>query len=81
MRRLLQGPSSVFREERTAIIRAAWTHLGLADTQQIGRVAIYPKNPDIVFVAALGHLFTPNEERGLFRTKAGGKTWKKVLYV
>ena len=58
-----------------------WTHLGLADTHQIGRVAVHPKNPDIVFVAALGHLFTPNEERGLFRTKDGGKTWKRVLYV
>lgn len=60
---------------------ATWTHLGLADTHHIGRVAIHPINPDIVFVAALGHLFTPNEERGLFRTKDGGKTWKKVLYV
>jgi len=54
---------------------ATWTYLGLADTQQIGRVAIHPKNPDIVFVAAPGHLFTPNEERGLFRTKDGGKTF------
>ena len=60
---------------------ATWTHLGLADTHHIGRVAIHPKNPDIVFVAALGHLFTANEERGLFRSKDGGKTWKKVLYV
>ena len=60
---------------------ATWTHLGLADTHQIGRVAIHPKNPDIVFVAALGHLFTPNEERGVFKTKDGGKTWRKVLYV
>ncbi len=60
---------------------ATWTHLGLADTHHIGRVAIHPKNPDIVFVAALGHLFTPNEERGVFRTKDGGKTWTKVLYI
>jgi photosystem II stability/assembly factor-like uncharacterized protein len=60
---------------------ATWTHMGLTDTHHIGRVAIHPKNPDIVFVAALGHLFTPNEERGVFRTKDGGRTWKKVLYV
>lgn len=58
-----------------------WSHLGLADTHQIGRVAIHPKNPDVVFVAALGHLFTPNADRGIFRTKDGGKTWQKVLCV
>jgi len=58
-----------------------WQLMGLADTHHVGRVAIHPQNPDIVFVAALGHLWGPNEERGLFRTKDGGKTWEKVLYL
>ncbi len=58
-----------------------WTHMGLRDTQHISRLLIHPKNPNIVYVAAMGHLFTPNEERGLFRTDDGGKTWKKILYV
>lgn len=57
-----------------------WTHIGLTDTQHIGSVVIDPKNPDIVYVAALGHAFGPNEERGVFRTQDGGKTWKKILY-
>jgi len=58
-----------------------WQFMGLPDTHHIGRVVIHPQNPDIVFVAALGHLWGPNEERGLFRTKDGGKTWEKVLYL
>ncbi|MBN1224958.1 MAG: hypothetical protein JXB23_17040 [Candidatus Aminicenantes bacterium] len=58
-----------------------WRSMGLADTHHIGRIAIHPGNPDIVFVAALGHLWGPNEERGLFRTKDGGKTWEKVLFI
>ena len=57
-----------------------WQHLGLDDTQSIGRVAVDPTNPNIVFVAAMGHLFGPNEERGLYRSTDGGKTWKKVKY-
>ncbi len=57
-----------------------WKNVGLGDTYQIGRVAIHPRNPDIVFVAALGHAFGPNEERGVYRTRDGGKTWSKVLY-
>ena len=57
-----------------------WKHVGLADSYHIGRIAINPRNPDIVFVAALGHLFGPNEERGVFRSKDGGKTWQKVLF-
>ncbi len=57
-----------------------WTNIGLADSFHIGRIAIDPRNADVVFVAALGHLFGPNEERGVYRTKDGGKTWKKVLY-
>ena len=57
-----------------------WKHMGLADTYHIGRIAIHPRNSDIVFVAALGHLFGPNEERGVYRSKDGGKTWQKLLY-
>src|ERR1700749_4314147 len=55
-----------------------WTHMGLTDTQQIGALRIDPKNPDIVYVAALGHMAGPNDERGVFRSKDGGKTWQKV---
>jgi photosystem II stability/assembly factor-like uncharacterized protein len=58
-----------------------WTHLGLTDAQQIGGLAVDPKNENIVFVAALGHPYGPNEERGVFRTTDGGKTWKKVFYI
>ena len=57
-----------------------WKFVGLADTHAIGRMAVNPKNPDIAFVAALGHPFGDNEERGIFRTQDGGKTWQKVLY-
>jgi photosystem II stability/assembly factor-like uncharacterized protein len=58
-----------------------WKHMGLKETHHIGRIAIHPHNPDIVYVAGLGHLWGANEERGLFRTTDGGTTWKKVLYV
>ena len=57
-----------------------WKHMGLADTYHIGRIVIHPRNPDIVFVAALGHLFGPNQERGVYRSTNGGKTWQKLLY-
>jgi photosystem II stability/assembly factor-like uncharacterized protein len=57
-----------------------WKLVGLADTHAIGRLAVNPKNPDIAFVAALGHPFAENEERGIFRTQDGGKTWQRVLY-
>ena len=59
---------------------ATWTHCGLADTRHIGEIRIHPKNPDRVYVAALGHAFGPNEERGLFRSGDGGKSWEKILY-
>jgi photosystem II stability/assembly factor-like uncharacterized protein len=58
-----------------------WKNMGLKDTHHIGRIVIHPQNPDIVYVAAIGHLFSFNEERGLFKTEDGGKTWKKVIYV
>jgi photosystem II stability/assembly factor-like uncharacterized protein len=57
-----------------------WAYVGLAESRQIGRVRIHPKNPDIVYVSALGHVYGPNPERGVFRTNDGGKTWKKILF-
>lgn len=57
-----------------------WHSSGLQDTLAIGRIAVHPKNPDIVFVAALGHPFGPNPDRGVFRSTDGGKTWTKVLF-
>jgi len=56
-----------------------WTNVGLPESQHIGRIVVHPTNPDIVYVAALGHLYTDNAERGLYRTKDGGRTWQKVL--
>jgi len=58
-----------------------FTHIGLTETQSIARVLVHPKNPDIVWVAAVGHLFGPNPERGVFMTADGGKTWNKTLFV
>ena len=58
-----------------------WTNVGLKDTRHIGAVIIHPTNPDIVFVAALGHAYGPNPDRGIYRTRDGGKTWEKVLYL
>ena len=57
-----------------------WSYAGLRDTHAIGRIIVNPKNADIAFVAALGHPFGPNPERGIFRTADGGKTWGKALY-
>ncbi len=58
-----------------------WRHLGLKETQAVARIRIHPTNPDIVYVAALGHPYGENEERGVFRSTDGGNTWQKVLYV
>ncbi|WP_240042767.1 VPS10 domain-containing protein [Maribacter aurantiacus] len=58
-----------------------WKHLGLKETQAVARIRIHPTNPDVVYVAALGHPYGDNEERGVFRSKNGGETWEKVLYV
>jgi len=57
-----------------------WKNIGLRDSQHIGAVIIHPTNPDIVLVAALGHVFGPNDERGVYRTADGGKTWQRVLF-
>ena len=58
-----------------------WKNVGLKNTYQISRVRVHPKNPDLVYVAALGHVWGPNADRGIFRSKDGGKTWEKVLFI
>jgi photosystem II stability/assembly factor-like uncharacterized protein len=57
-----------------------WQHMGLKDTRHIGAIIVHPHNPDIVFVAALGHVFGPSDERGIYRSGDGGKTWQRVLF-
>ncbi|GAA0871568.1 hypothetical protein GCM10009117_07140 [Gangjinia marincola] len=59
----------------------SWKHLGLQDSHHIGRILLHPTNPDQVVVASTGHLYTPNDERGIFKTTDGGKTWSKTLFV
>ncbi len=59
----------------------SFSFVGLADTRHIGRIAIHPTDPNVVFVAAVGHTWGPNDERGLFRTRDGGATWDKPLFV
>ncbi len=58
-----------------------WKNVGLTDTRQIARVRVHPEDPDVVYVAALGHAWGPNSERGIFRSKDGGKIWSRVLSV
>ena len=58
-----------------------WENMGLEDSHHIAEIIIHPKNPDIVWVAVMGHLFSENKERGVFKTINGGKSWKKVLYI
>ncbi|HEX2914362.1 MAG TPA: glycosyl hydrolase [Chloroflexia bacterium] len=58
-----------------------WTNIGLRDTRFIGKIRVHPQNPDIVWVAALGHAFGPNKERGVFKSDDGGKNWRQVLFV
>lgn len=59
----------------------SWKNIGLKDGRHIIRIIIHPRNPDIVWVAVMGHLFGPNDERGVYKTTDGGKTWKKTLFV
>ena len=73
---VLQG-DGVYRSDDAG---KSWRHLGLADTHAIGRIRVHPTNPERVYVAALGHPFGPNPERGVFRTTDGGDTWEKVLF-
>jgi photosystem II stability/assembly factor-like uncharacterized protein len=58
-----------------------WTNVGLSETHHIGRIIIHPTDPNTVWVAALGHLYSPNPERGIFKTSDGGKTWSKTLFI
>src|SRR5919201_4593406 len=57
-----------------------WANVGLRDTRHIAKIRIHPRDPDTVYVAALGHAWGPNEERGVFRSRDGGKSWERVLY-
>lgn len=59
----------------------SWKHIGLTDSKHISRIRIHPTNPDIVYVAAIGNLWKPNETRGVFKSTDGGANWKKVLYI
>ncbi len=59
----------------------SWSFIGLENTEHISRIRIHPKNPDIVYFAAIGNLWKPNKERGLYKSIDGGKSWKKILYV
>jgi photosystem II stability/assembly factor-like uncharacterized protein len=59
----------------------SWTRIGLDDSQQIGRIRVHPNNPDVVYVAAMGHAFGPNDMRGVYRSRDGGKNWDRVLFV
>jgi photosystem II stability/assembly factor-like uncharacterized protein len=81
------GESNVFRSSMagTGVYKSTdagetWVHLGLGDTQHIARIVVHPTDSNIVYVAAGGHEYTPNQERGIFKTTNGGNTWKKVLY-
>ena len=58
-----------------------WTHMGLEKTGRIGRIIVHPTNPDIVYAAALGHTYGPQQERGIYKTTDGGKTWRQILFV
>ena len=58
-----------------------WSHMGLDETKHIARILIHPRDPDIVYVAAVGDLWGPNEERGVYRTRDGGQTWENILFI
>ncbi|MCD6332250.1 MAG: hypothetical protein J7L89_03155 [Bacteroidales bacterium] len=60
---------------------STWRHIGLEQSRQIGEIAVDPQNPDIVFVAVLGHFWSPNPDRGLYRSMDGGKSWEQVLFL
>src|SRR5207249_3223710 len=65
---------------RSADAGKTWTHIGLADTQTIAKIRVHPTNPDVLYVAAFGHPAGPNADRGIFRSRDGGKTWERILY-
>ena len=58
-----------------------WTHIGLDDSRHIARIRIHPKNPDLVYAAVMGHLFGPNDQRGVYRSSDGGDTWEQIHFV
>src|SRR6266849_1804527 len=58
-----------------------WTHIGLTNSRQIPRVRIHPRNPDLVYAAVLGHLFGPTSDRGVYRSKDGGRNWERILFA
>ena len=82
------GEANIFRSSnpgcgvfKTSNGGETWSLMGLENTSTIARIRVNPKNSDIVYVAATGNEWTPNEDRGLFKTTDGGKTWIKALYV
>ncbi len=77
MRDSIAGGNGMYKSNDAG---STWKHIGLDATRQIGRVLVDPKNPDIVFVAALGHAYGPSPDRGVYRSRDGGATWQKVLY-
>ncbi len=58
-----------------------WSHLGLGESHHIGRIVLHPSNPNTAWVAVLGHLYSPNQERGVYKTTDGGQTWTRVLFI
>ena len=82
------GEANIFRASMagTGVYKSTdagrtWHHMGLTDTQTIGRILVHPTDPDIVYVAATGHEWTDNEMRGVFKTTDGGLTWEKIFYI
>jgi photosystem II stability/assembly factor-like uncharacterized protein len=82
------GEANIFRSSqsgsgiyKTTDAGASWTHMGLENTLTIARIVIDPTNPDVLYVAASGHEWTRNKERGVYKTTDGGQTWEKILYI
>src|SRR6476620_11235748 len=73
-----EGLGGIWRSEDGG---RTWQNIGLKDGRHIIRILVHPRNPDVVWVAVMGHLFGPNDERGVYKTTDGGKTWKRTLFV